>query len=138
MVGKSLRERLAMHRSDSACASCHNLMDPVGFSLDNFDALGRWRQFDDGQPLDTAGIMPDGSVVHDVSTLEDSILKRPKVFVGTMAEKLLTFALGRGIEHRDGPEVRKIVDYASEKDFRFSAIVQGIVLSKPFLMRDSE
>ncbi len=138
MVGKSLRERLAMHRSDSACASCHNLMDPVGFSLDNFDALGRWRQFDDGQPLDTAGIMPDGSHVHDVATLEDSILKRPKVFVGTMTEKLLTFALGRGIEHRDGPEVRKIVDYAAEKDFRFSAIVQGIVLSKPFLNRDSE
>ncbi len=138
MAGKSLRERLAMHRSDSACASCHNLMDPVGFSLDNFDALGRWRQFDDGQPLDTAGIMPDGSHVHDVATLEDSILKRPKVFVGTMAEKLLTFALGRGIEHRDGPEVRKIVDYAARNDFRFSAIVQGIVLSKPFLMRDSE
>ncbi len=136
--GKSLRERLAMHRSDSACASCHNLMDPVGFALDNFDALGRWRQFDDGQPLDTAGIMPDGSQVHDVATLEDSILKRPKVFVGTMTEKLLTFALGRGIELRDGPEVRKIVDYAAEKDFRFSAIVQGIVLSKPFLMRDSE
>ena len=136
--GKSLRERLAMHRSDSACASCHNLMDPVGFSLDNFDALGRWRQFDDGQALDTAGIMPDGSHVHDVATLEDSILKRPKVFVGTMTEKLLTFALGRGIEHRDGPEVRKIVDYAAERDFRFSAIVQGIVLSKPFLMRDSE
>ena len=136
--GKSLRERLAMHRSDSACASCHNLMDPVGFSLDNFDALGRWRQFDDGQALDTAGIMPDGSHVHDVATLEDSILKRPKVFVGTMTEKLLTFALGRGIEHRDGPEVRRIVDYAAERDFRFSAIVQGIVLSKPFLMRDSE
>ena len=136
--GKSLRERLAMHRSDAACASCHNLMDPVGFSLDNFDALGRWRRFDDGQPLDTAGIMPDGSQVHDVATLEDSILKRPKVFVGTMTEKLLTFALGRGIEHRDGPEVRKIVDYAAEQDFRFSAIVHGIVLSKPFLMRDSE
>ena len=138
MAGKSLRERLAMHRSDAACASCHNLMDPVGFSLDNYDALGRWRRFDDGQPLDTAGIMPDGSPVHDVATLEDSILKRPKVFVGTMTEKLLTFALGRGVEHRDGPEVRKIVDYAAERDFRFSAIVQGIVLSKPFLMRDSE
>lgn len=137
-TGMSLRERLAMHRSDAACASCHNLMDPVGFSLDNFDALGRWRQFDDGQPLDTVGIMPDGSLVHDVATLEDSILKRPKVFVGTMTEKLLTFALGRGIEHRDGPEVRKIVDYAAGKDFRFSAIVRGIVLSKPFLMRDTE
>ncbi len=138
MAGKSLRERLAMHRSDAACARCHNLMDPVGFSLDNYDALGRWRRFDDGQPLDTAGIMPDGSPVHDVATLEDSILKRPKVFVGTMTEKLLTFALGRGVEHRDGPEVRKIVDYAAERDFRFSAIVQGIVFSKPFLMRDSE
>lgn len=136
--GKSLRERLALHRSDAACASCHNLMDPVGFSLDNYDALGRWRNFDDGKPLDTAGTMPDGSQVHDVSTLEESILKRPKVFVGTMVEKLMTFALGRGVENLDGPEVRKIVDYAALQDFRFSSIVQGIVLSKPFLMRDPE
>lgn len=136
--GKSLRQRLAMHRSDSACASCHNLMDPVGFSLDNYDALGRWRQFDDGQPLETAGIMSDGSPVHDAETLEASILKRPKVFVGTMTEKLLTFALGRSVGYRDGPEVRKIVDYAEKQDFRFSSIVRGIVLSKPFLMRDSE
>jgi len=136
--GKSLRERLAMHRSDAACASCHNLMDPVGFSLDRYDALGRWRQFEDGQPIETAGIMPDGSSVHDAETLEASILKRPKVFVGTMTEKLLTYALGRGVEYRDGPEVRKIIDYAEKKDFRFSSIVQGIVVSKPFLMRDSE
>ena len=136
--GKTLRQRLAMHRSDSACASCHNLMDPVGFSLDNYDALGRWRQFDDGQPLETSGVMPDGSPVHDAGTLEASILKRPKVFAGTMTEKLLTFAIGRGVEHRDGPEVRKIVDYAEAQDFRFSSIVHGIVLSKPFLMRDSE
>ncbi len=136
--GKSLRERLALHRSDAACASCHNLMDPVGFSLDNYDALGRWRKFDDGKPLDTAGIMPDGSQVHDAATLEASILKRPKVFVGTMIDKLMTFALGRGVEHRDGPELRKIVDYAAQQDFRFSSIVQGIVLSKPFLMRDPE
>ncbi len=137
-AGKSLRERLAMHRSDAACASCHNLMDPVGFSLDNYDAVGRWRQFDDGEPLDTAGVMPDGSRVHDVTTLEDSIVNRPKVFVGTMTEKLLTFALGRGVELRDGPAIREIVEYAAERDFRFSAIIQGIVLSKPFLMRDAE
>ncbi len=136
--GKSLRDRLAMHRSDAACASCHNLMDPVGFSLDNYDALGRWRKFDDGLPIDTAGTMPDGSTVRDVASLEESIIKRPKVFVGTMTEKLLTFALGRGVEFRDGPEVRKIVDYAAEHDFRFSSIVHGIVLSMPFLMRDSE
>ena len=138
MDGKTLRQRLAMHRSDAACASCHNLMDPVGFSLDNYDALGRWRLFDDGQPLETAGIMPDGSPVHDAATLEESILKRPNGFVGTMTEKLLTYALGRGVEHRDGPEVRKIVDYSSKQEFRFSSIVLGIVLSKPFLMRDSE
>ncbi len=136
--GKSLRERLAMHRSDAACASCHNLMDPVGFSLDNYDALGRWRKFDDGLPIDTIGTMPDGSTVRDVASLEDSIIKRPKVFVGTMTEKLLTFALGRGVGFRDGPEVRKIVDYAADHDYRFSSIVHGIVLSKPFLMRDSE
>jgi len=144
--GKSLRDRLALHRSDSLCASCHNLMDPIGFSLDNYDALGRWRIFDGGVvsgaeqdlPLDTAGIMPDGSPVHDAATLEQSILNRPQVFVGTMTEKLLTFAIARGIEHRDGPTVRKIVDYAQQHDFRFSAIVQSIVFSKPFLMRDSE
>ena len=113
-------------------------MDPIGFSLDNYDALGRWRTFDDGLPIDTAGTMPDGSAVRDVATLEESILRRPHVFVGTMTEKLLTFALGRGVGYRDGPEIRKIVDYASEHDFRFSSIVRGIVLSKPFLMRDSE
>lgn len=113
-------------------------MDPVGFSLDNYDALGRWRKFDDGLPIDTIGTMPDGSTVRDVASLEDSIIQRPKVFVGTMTEKLLTFALGRGVEFHDGPEVRKIVDYAAEHDYRFSSIVHGIVLSKPFLMRDSE
>ena len=113
-------------------------MDPVGFSLDNYDALGRWRQFDDGLPLETSGVMPDGSAVHDAASLEDSILNRPQVFVGTLTEKLMTFALGRGVEVRDGPEVRKIVDYAEKHDFRFSSIVHGIVLSKPFLMRDSE
>ena len=138
VVASTLRERLALHRSDPACASCHNLMDPIGFSLDNFDALGRWRQFDDGQAIDSVGVMPDGSLASDAVGLEESILKRPQVFVGTMVEKLLTFALGRGIEHRDGPEVRKIVEAAAKQDYRFVSIIQAIVHSTPFMRRDTE
>jgi len=89
-----VRERLAEHRSNSTCASCHNLMDPVGFSLENFDAVGRWRTVEDGQPIDVSGGLPDGSKFTGVSGLERGLLHRPEVFVGTLTEKLLTFALG--------------------------------------------
>jgi len=134
----SVRARLAEHRANAACASCHNLMDPVGFALENFDAIGRWRTLEDGQPLDSAGGLPDGSKFSGVSGLEDGLLKRPELFVGTLAEKLMTFALGRGIETYDAPAIRKIVRDAQTKDFRFSAIILGIVNSTPFQLRNPE
>jgi hypothetical protein len=133
----SVRARLAEHRANAACASCHNLMDPIGFSLENFDAIGRWRTLEDGLPIDAAGGLPDGSKFDSVAGLEAGLLQRPDIFVNTLTEKLLTFALGRGLESYDAPAVRKIVRDAGEKDYRFSSIILGIVNSTPFTMRKS-
>jgi hypothetical protein len=132
-----MRQRLARHRADPVCASCHNLMDPVGFALENYDAVGRWRDHEAGRDLDVSGGLPDGSVFSGVSGLEQNILKRPEMFVSTMVEKLLTYALGRGIEHYDAPAVRAIVRDAEVEDYRFSALIWGIVNSPPFQMRTS-
>jgi hypothetical protein len=133
----SVRDRLAQHRANPACASCHKLMDPVGFSLENFDAVGRWRDFEADEPVDASGGLPDGSTFVGVEGLEKNLLKRPELFVGAFAEKLLTFALGRGIEPYDGPAVRKIVREAKENDYHFSSIVLAVVNSTPFTMRKS-
>ncbi|MCB9875669.1 MAG: DUF1592 domain-containing protein [Planctomycetaceae bacterium] len=134
----TVRERLSQHRANPACASCHDLIDPVGFALDNFDAVGRWRDFDGGQPIDVSGTLPDGTKIDGVEDLESAIMKRPELFVSTLAEKLLTFALGRGVEPADGPEIRRIVRQAREDNYRFSTLVSGIVASKPFQMRIAE
>jgi hypothetical protein len=133
-----IRQRLAQHRADSACASCHELIDPVGFSLENFDAVGRWRDLEGGRPVDAAGGLPDGRRFTGVAGLERGLIDRPELFVGTMTEKLLTYAIGRGLEHFDAPAVRKIVRDAKADDFRFSSLVQGIVDSTPFQMRTSK
>jgi hypothetical protein len=133
----SVRDRLTRHRADQACASCHNLMDPVGFSLENFDAVGRWRDLEGGEPVDASGGLPDGSVFEGVAGLETAILKRPEVFVSTLTERLMKFALGRGVEPYDGPAIRRVVREAAKDDHRFSAIVLGIVRSVPFQMRNS-
>ncbi|WP_197231168.1 DUF1592 domain-containing protein [Novipirellula artificiosorum] len=134
----TVRERLTLHRENPACAACHNLMDPVGFALENYDAVGRWRIFEDGQGVDASGAMPDGTSVADVSELEAGILSRPDVFISALTEKLLTFALGRGVESSDGPAVRQIVRRAAEDEYRFSSLLTGIVLSPPFQLRISE
>ncbi len=130
-----MRARLAAHRANAACASCHNLMDPVGFSLENFDAIGRWRVAEDGVPVDASGGFPDGSKFTGVGGLEAGLLRHPELFVGTMTEKLLTFALGRGIEEPDAPAVRKIVHDAKGDGYRFSSVIIGIVNSTPFTLR---
>jgi hypothetical protein len=134
----SVRERLAEHRANIACASCHNLMDPVGFALENFDAVGRWRAIEEGRPIDSTGGLPDGSRFDGVTGLERALLKRPELFVSTLTEKLLTFALGRGLESYDAPAVRKIVRDARAKNYCFSSLIVGIATSTPFTMRKSE
>jgi hypothetical protein len=136
-AGLPIRERLAAHRANPACAGCHNAMDPVGFALENFDAVGRWRTLDEGRPVDAAGGLPDGSKFDGVAGLESALLRHPDVFAATTAEKLLTFALGRGIEWYDGPAVRRAVRAAAAHDYRFSELVFGIVTSTPFRMRTS-
>jgi len=130
-----MRRRLAAHRADAACASCHDLMDPVGFALENFDAIGGWRTAEDGQPIDVTGGLPDGSKFAGVAGLEQALLKRPDLFVTALTEKLLTFALGRGVEASDAPAVRKIVRGARADGYRFSSILLGVAESTPFTMR---
>ena len=134
-AGLSVRERLERHRADPACASCHALMDPVGFALDNYDATGRWRTSEGGVPVDVIGNFPGSEPFDGVEGLEEAILERSDMFVGTLVEKLLTYALGRIVEPHDGPAVRGIVREASEQEFRFSSLVLGIVKSDPFQKR---
>ncbi|AMV19137.1 DUF1592 domain-containing protein [Planctomyces sp. SH-PL14] len=132
-----IRERLQQHRADANCAVCHNQMDPVGFSLENFDAVGRWRETEGEMLVDDSGSLPDGSEFYGVAGLEEALLRRPELFVQTLTEKLLTFALGRGVEHFDAPAVRRIVREAGQDNNRFSALILGIVRSTPFQMRRS-
>ena len=133
----SVRKRLAEHRSNPTCAACHNLMDPVGLSLEKFDAIGRRRTAEAGTPIDASGGFPDGSRFADVDGLEAALLRRPELFVGAFAEKLQTYALGRGVEYYDAPAIRAIVRDAKPQNFRMSSIILGIVNSKPFQMRTS-
>ena len=131
----SLRERIVEHRANPTCASCHDLIDPVGFGLENYDAIGRWRTEDNGFPVDSSGSLPDGSEFDGASELQEILLKRPEIFVSTLAGKLLTYALGRGLEHYDAPAIRRIVHDAGRDGYRFSSIVLGIARSTPFQMR---
>ena len=130
-----IRERLAQHQSRPECASCHKTIDPIGFALENFDAVGRWRDFEEGQPVYVSGSLPDGSRFDGVAGLEAALLRRPELFAQTLTEKLLTFALGRGVAYYDAPAVRKILRDAEDDDYRFSSLVLGIVNSAPFQMR---
>jgi Protein of unknown function (DUF1585)/Protein of unknown function (DUF1588) len=131
------RARLAEHRRNKTCARCHNAIDPVGLALETFDAVGRVRRLEDGVPIDAAGGLPDGSRFEGVAGLEAALLRRPELFVGTFAEKLLTYASGRGIETFDAPAVRAIVRDARATNYRMSSIVLGVVKSPPFQMRMS-
>jgi hypothetical protein len=132
---RTVRERLARHTEDPACASCHATMDPPGFALEGFDAIGRWRDSDAGEPVDSAATLPDGTAVDGPASLRAAILARPEIFVGTLTQKLMTYALARGLEPTDMPAVRKIVRDARDDDYRFGAVVLGVVESVPFTMR---
>ena len=132
----SMRERMAAHRDNPACASCHAMIDPLGFGLERFDPVGRLRDVDEQhQPIDASGVLPDGTAFDDVPGLRAALLARPDRFVGTLTEKLLTYALGRGLEPYDMPAVRAIVRRAADEDYRLSAVVLGIVESLPFRER---
>jgi len=132
---RSMREQMAAHRANAVCASCHKLMDPIGLALENFDAIGQWRTRDAAGPIDASGDLIDGTHVDGVVQLRQALLKRPDVFVGTLTEKLMTYALERGVEAPDMPTVRTIVRDVERQDYRFSSLVLGIVKSPAFQMR---
>jgi len=132
---ETLRGRLEMHRANTVCASCHQLIDPFGLALENFDLVGRWRDAESEHPLDTSVTLPDGRSVDGPLELRLALLDSADMFVASMTEKLLTYALGRILEHYDMPAVRKIVADAESEDYRFSSIVMGIVNSVPFQMK---
>ncbi len=134
-----MRQRLAAHRKSAVCASCHNTIDPVGFALENYDAIGQWREREvDGAPLDASGAIPGSGQFRGIDGLEDALLARPEMFVTTLTENLMTFALGRGVEYYDAPAVRKIVKDSAKDDYRFQSLILGIVKSVPFQMRRAE
>jgi hypothetical protein len=131
----SLRERLELHRTQPVCASCHKLMDPIGFSLENFDMIGKWRDMDGGVKIDSSGTLVDGTPVSSVGDLRKAVLGRSDTFVTTTMERLMTYALGRPVEYYDMPAVRVIVRDAAKNDYRFSSLVVGVVKSTPFQMK---
>jgi Protein of unknown function (DUF1588)/Protein of unknown function (DUF1585)/Protein of unknown function (DUF1592) len=134
----TIRERLAGHRSNPACASCHAVIDPPGFALEHFDAIGRWRTIDEaGRPVDASGTTATSEVVEGLGGLRTLLLRQPDRFPTTMTEKLLAYALGRRLEYYDRPAVRQIVRDAAAHDYRWSSLILGIVNSPTFLMRGS-
>jgi len=135
---KTLRDRMELHRKNAPCSGCHRVMDPIGFALENYDAIGRWRTKDHGEAVDASGRLMDGSDVTGPSSLREALVRNPEVFVRTMTEKLMTYALGRGLEPVDMPAVRGVTRFATTDDYRFSSLVLGIVHSVPFQMRQSE
>ncbi|MEP7352863.1 MAG: DUF1592 domain-containing protein [Acidobacteriota bacterium] len=133
---KTVRAQLELHRANAPCSGCHRVIDPAGFALENFDSVGIWRdKGPDGQPLDVAGTLADGVPVNGPKALRDAILSRPDAFTTVVTERMLTYALGRGLEPSDMPVVRRIVKKAAQNDYRLSSIVMGIVDSAPFQMR---
>jgi hypothetical protein len=133
----TVRARLEEHRKNPVCASCHAPMDPLGFALENFDAVGKWRTTDAGAPVDSTATLPGGATIQGPVGLRRALLDRREQFVRALTEKLLAYALGRGLEPQDMPTVRTIVRRAAAHDYRWSSIVSGIVRSTPFLMRTS-
>ena len=131
----SLRERMEEHRKNPACAGCHKVMDPIGFSLENFDAIGQWRTTDEGAKIDPAGVMFNGAKIDGPVALRNILMAKPDIFVGVFTEKLMTYALGRGMQYYDMPTVRAMVRDAGRNDYRFSSVVLGIVKSTPFQMK---
>ncbi len=133
----SLRERMERHRANPVCAGCHRAMDPIGFAMENFDGIGRWRGSEDGQAIDASGTLFTGAKLDGVNGLRQELVRRPDVFVGVLTERMLTYAVGRGLEHYDMPAVRRIVRQARADNYRFSSVVLGVARSVPFQMKET-
>jgi len=132
---RTMREQMAVHRTNPACAACHKLMDPIGISLENFDAVGAWRTREPNGAVDPSGQLADGTEVSGIVSLRQALMRRPDMFATTLTEKLMTYALGRGLDDRDMPAVRRVVRDAARQQYRFSSIVVGVATSVPFQMR---
>jgi mono/diheme cytochrome c family protein len=137
-TAQTLRERLAAHRTNPVCATCHDIMDPIGLGLENFDAVGRWRTREPGGPIDSHGQLADGTKIDGAADLRKAVTSDPEQFARVFTTKLMTYALGRGLETYDMPTVRKIVRDAAPENYKFSAIVYGIANSVPFRMRRAQ
>jgi hypothetical protein len=134
----TLRERMAQHRKNPTCATCHAVLDPLGFALENYNAIGGWRTIEAGHPIDSSGALPDGSKIDGPSGLRQLLASRREAFAGNVAEKLLTYALGRGLTYSDMPAVRKIVRDSAPADYKWSSIIVGVARSLPFQMEVKE
>ena len=131
----SLRQQMEKHRENAVCASCHTKMDPLGFSLENYDAVGAWRTGYAGQKVDASAVLPDGTAFDGPTGLQNILLSRKDQFVEAMTERLMTYALSRGLESYDMPAVRGVRYQAAKDDYRMQTIILGIVESVPFTMR---
>jgi hypothetical protein len=131
----TIREAMVLHRAASACAGCHARMDPIGFALENFDAIGHWRERDSDQPVNVSGVLPDGTKIEGVAGLKQALIRQPEQFVSTVAEKLLMYSTGRNVQYYDAPAIRAIVRGAAAGNYKFSSLVVGVVKSAPFQMR---
>jgi hypothetical protein len=130
----TMRQTLELHRISPTCSACHQIFEPMGLALENFDAVGAWRTLDEGVPIDASGVLPDGTKVDGVPSLRGALVRYSDQFAQVVAEKLLTYALGRGVEYQDMPMVRSIARRAAAGEYRFSSLVMSIVQSDPFLM----
>jgi hypothetical protein len=132
---KTIRERLAQHRQNPTCNSCHSVIDPLGFALENFDVIGGWRTIDEaGRPVDSSGATLSGKTIAGLSGLRSLLLDEPEQFPRTVTEKLMAYALGRRVEYYDDPAIRKIVRDAAAQNYRWSSLILGIVKSRTFLL----
>jgi hypothetical protein len=129
-----MREQLEVHRRNPTCAACHRIFEPVGIALENFDTVGAWRTQEEGMPIDASGVLADGTKLTGVGSLRDNLVRYSPQFARVVAEKLMTYALGRGVEDADMPLVRSIVHQAAGGKFRFSSLALGIVKSNAFQM----
>jgi hypothetical protein len=132
---RSVREMLEMHRANAACAGCHARMDPLGLSLENFDAIGQWRTTDSSRAIDASGVLLDGTKVNGPRELRRALVAKKTQFATAVTEKLLTYALGRGLEYYDAPAVRTIDHTVAADGYRWSSLIQAVVKSAPFQMR---